>query len=382
MGTRWLPPWATFVVGAIVALIAVSAVLAYTQTATIKVAAPPQRLESRVALNQGEGSLSVQPIDVTVTETAQGTATGSAPTAATYAAGQVRFLLVCGASVFTPPCQPFTVPTGTIVVSVRGRRYATTSPAALHPPPGSQTATVGVRAVTVGAAGNTGAGTIMAIENNPRPPPSSPGVLTVFNYYAIDGGADAGVAQVIQQSDVDAAQTALAAKVSDDLASEILAEAKGMAYLVDGPPALDITFDHTVGDQAPGFTATMTGKLGARAFSNDAAQAILRTALLPMVLPGYTLSIRPIQANYHLIHTDDSSGAMIVADAVGYAVPSPSRSTVRTRLRGLSLSEALKRLRHDFPGSSIDIRTKPLALPWLPLVSDHINLTVIVEPGA
>ena len=375
MRTQLQRAWATYLLLAIAALVGATAGFAYAETAAIKIAVTPQKLESTVALNKGGLNLVIQHIDATVTETVQGTATSTVPTAATYATGQVRFLLVCPASVVAPPCQAFTMPAGTVVVSVRHVRFVTTSPAVLRPPPASQTATVGIRAIASGAAGNTGPGTIMTIEYDPRPN------VAVFNPYAVDGGADAGVAPVIQQSDVDAAQAALAAKVSDELGSAILANASGMAYVVDGPPSLDFTSDHAAGDQAAGFTLTVTGKLGAEAFSNSAAQTILRTVLHPAVWPGYTLPADPIRATYRLTQAADGS-ELLMADAVGYAVPKPSMAAIRARLKGLSLADARSRLRHDFPGSSIDMRTKPLAFPWLPFVQDHINLTVFIEPPA
>jgi hypothetical protein len=32
------------------------------------------------------------------------------------------------------------------------------------------------------------------------------------------------------------------------------------------------------------------------------------------------------------------------------------------------------------PGSSVEIRISPLAVPWLPLFADHIYVTVQVRP--
>ncbi len=333
-----------------------------------------------MALNSS--GLSVQHLDVEVTDTAQGTATGTLPVAPTYAYGQVRFLMVCRPAPTTPGCQPFTVRSGTVVVSVRGIRYVTTSPATLLPPPGSQTAFASIRAVGFGAGGNTGPGTIMAIENNPLPPgPSAQGVLQAFNYSAVSGGADAREAQVIQQSDVDAAREALAARVAYALGTEMMAKAERMTYVVDGSPTLDFTSDHAVGDEATSFTLSVTGKQSAKAFSDTEAKAILQTALRPQILPGYELAPDAIKVSYQFVQTADSPDVVVSASAVGYAVPKVAMSTVRARLKGRSVSDANTLLRQDFPGSSIDIRTKPLALPWLPMVGGNINLTMVIEPA-
>jgi hypothetical protein len=75
----------------------------------------------------------------------------------------------------------------------------------------------------------------------------------------------------------------------------------------------------------------------------------------------------------------DGVGVVISADAVGSAVPRSAMSAERTRLKGLSTSAAHTRLAQDFPGSSIDIRTGPPWVPWLPLFADHINVRVSVQ---
>src|SRR5258708_3965116 len=198
---------AVYVLGAFLVFDAIFPSLPYIETAAIKIAVPPQKLQANVALNSS--GLSVQHLDVEVTDTAQGTATGTLPVAPTYAYGQVRFLMVCRPTPTTPGCQPFTVRSGTVVVSVRGIRYVTTSPATLLPPPGSQTAFASIRAVGFGAGGNTGPGTIMAIENNPLPPgPSAQGVLQAFNYSAVSGGAHARGAPGVPQHELGAAPAA------------------------------------------------------------------------------------------------------------------------------------------------------------------------------
>ncbi len=375
MSTQRRRPYATYVLFAVAAAVGATAGFAYAETAAIKITATPQRLQASVALNQGGATLAIKHIDVVITETTHVTATGAVSNGGTYAGGQVRFLYACQPVAL--PCQlPFTLPPGTAVATARGFTYTTLSAATFRVGPGNQYQTVGIRASVPGSAGNTGPNTVTAMQINPRPQ-----FLSVSNPSAVGGGTDGVAVHVIQQSDVDAAQAALAARVTDELGSGILAQANGLAYLVDGPPALDFTSDHAVGDKTPDFTLTMSGEVGAEAFSTSAAQAILRNALQPLVAPGYALSAEPVQANYHLMEATGSSGVLIMADAVGYALPNLSTATVRARLKGLSLSDARSRLRHDFPGSSIDIRTKPLALPWLPLVADHISLTVVVKPA-
>jgi hypothetical protein len=135
-----------------------------------------------------------------------------------------------------------------------------------------------------------------------------------------------------------------------------------------------------VGDQAQTFSLTVTGKLGASVFSDADAQAVLRAALKPRLTPGYQLTADPIKAKYQLVPAADGVGVVISADAVGYAVPQTAISGLRARVKGLSVAAAERRLAHDFPGSSIAIRTGPGWAPLLPLFADHIIVRVSVLP--
>jgi hypothetical protein len=359
--------------GALTALVAAYASLVFTETAAIKVAVPPQRLEANIALNTtAAGNLQIQHLDVAVTETAQGTAS-SVTIASAYAVGEVTFRFSCG---WQQPCNPVQVHSGTVVATITGRyvRFATQATVTVLPvqPGAYHETTVGIRALAIGAGGNVTYGIIDVIEN------PSPG-LQVFNRHPTTGGVTGRVAQIVEQSDMDAVQAALAAKARSKLDSAMSAKAAGMTYLVEGPPVMAFTSDRAVGDEAPTFTVTLATKQGARAFSNSAAQAILRPALQPLVWPGYELS-NSIQAEYQM-QAGTGTNLVITAHAVGFAVPSLSSRTERDRLKGLSTSDAYASLRHDYPGSAVDISTKPLALPWLPLITDHINLTMVVQPA-
>jgi hypothetical protein len=357
--------------GALTVLVAAYASLLFTETAAIKVAIPPQRLEANVAFNTAAaGGIAIQHLAVDVTDTAQGTAS-AVTIAPAFATGQVTFVYACPA---IQPCPTYTLPAGTVVATTRGHlRFATLSPVALGAGPRPS---VAVRALAVGAASNVGPANINVIENSPIPPL----VARVFNPYATSGGVDGRVTQIVQQSDVDAVQAALAARVGDELRSAMSARAQGMTYLVDASPSTSFTSDHAVGDEAPTFIVTLTGKEGARAFSNSAAQEILRPVLQLLVWPGYQLS-DPILADYQL-QSGEGTNLVVTAHALAFAMPKLLSETEGTRLKGLGLADAYARLRQDFPGSSADIRTSPLALPWLPLAGDHINLTVTVAAAA
>jgi hypothetical protein len=349
-------------------VIAVAA-LAYAETASIRIAAPAQKVEAQVSFNTGEhAGLALEHLRVHATELIRGSATGTVPVAAKFASGQVTFSLVCPV---TQPCVKIRVFAGAVVQTRRGVRYRTLSEAFLQQ--GAQTATVGVRALVAGPAGNVGANTI-TVGNTGLP------MLLVMNRLPVSGGAGLTVGHVIKQSDMDAVRAALVSKVNTDLGAALMGATSGMTGVIDGPPALAFNADHAVGSQVSTFTVTLTGQMTATVFSDEAAQAIVRAGLQPMVWPGYDLRTDPIQADYQITSIRSSTDVTISADAVAYALPRVPTSGTRAALAGRTESDARSRLSHDFRSSTIEIRVKPFALPWLPFIAEHINLTLSVEP--
>jgi hypothetical protein len=352
-----------YLLSAFTVLVAAFASLSYTETAAVKITVPLQRLETNLAL-----SVATQHIEAQAVESQQAT-TSTVTVNPQAATGQVVFTLRCSTAL---PCQATEhVPAGTIVATAKGTSYATDFPAMFI---GSGTATVGVKAVVPGPAGNTGKDTITVIVSKHQ------AGLTVTNPDALGGGSDTHRGQAIQQSDVDALRAALTAKITSELAAALQAKAQGMDFVLDTPPLLNATTDHAVGDEVPAFTMTMTGTLGAIAFSDPIAQSMMRSALEPMVPAGYELVQEPIQAHYDVRPAGGST--TIVANAVGYAGPKSSQQAFSSKLKGLSVREARNQIQSAFPGSRVDIRLKPLTtLPWLPIIADHIRLTVIAEPA-
>src|SRR4029077_9754444 len=171
---------------------------------------------------------------------------------------------------------PYTLHAQSVLATFKGVRFLTQ--AAVTFTLGCRGQSWVIRAMTTGAAGNQPPGAIEVMPNGPRQ-------IMVFNPYATSGGVDGGTAAVVQQSDIDAARATLATRVTDDLTSLVVAQTGGLTYATDGPPSMDITSDHAVGDQAQTFNVTMTAKLVAYAFSSQDAQAMLRTVIQPMVWP-------------------------------------------------------------------------------------------------
>ncbi|MEA2655169.1 MAG: hypothetical protein QOI23_534, partial [Chloroflexota bacterium] len=233
-----------YILSAVVVLVAVLGSFMNLESATVKLSVPPQKLVATATLTGGQtsGDLKTQHISATVTE-AQGGTAGTMLVGPTFATGKVVFS--CPACASTARVE---VQAGTLVTNANSLGYATQAVATITR---AHTATVAVSATATGASWNTGKATITGISN----PPSLK--LHVTNPSAILGGSDVHPAQVIQQSDLDAARSALETKVTAALGVALKAKATQMTYIADGPPAFTVISDHKVGDQASTFTMTM-----------------------------------------------------------------------------------------------------------------------------
>lgn len=355
--------FAAYVLSATAVVVAASGSVLYSETARVKLSIPPQRLEANVTLTSGD--LHTQRIAASVTDSQQGTA-GTVQISAVYAAGQVEF--TCSS------CQkyPLNIPPGTLVSTAKSLAYATETAAIITAT--VPAAAVAVRATAAGPAWNTDPNTVTTITNSPD---SS---LHVTNAAAITGGANARSAQVIQQSDFDSVRNELTARVNNHLQVELTAQAQGLNFIADPQPVLSLSSDHNVGDETPSFTITIAGKIGAFAFSESEAQKLLRSQLMARVPPNEELTADPIQANLQMLAI--SNGDMVVTEkAVGFVVPKLSQQSVSSQVRGLTPAQAARLLQRKAPGSLVEIQISPAAVPWLPLVAQHISVTIVVEPA-
>jgi hypothetical protein len=204
--------------------------------------------------------------------------------------------------------------------------------------------------------------------------------VTVTNPQPIAGGADATTGPVVQQTDLDRTQLALTAKVAQDLDAAIKAQAEGLGYLADGQPTLNVTSDHKVGDPVATFTMTMTGSLGATAFSLSKADALMRAALTQKVPKGYQLTADPIQTSYQADKPNANGDVTIKGSAVGVLIPNVTAEQLKARIKGLRVDTARHQLELLAPGTTVDMTVKP-AVPWLPVLQDHISLTIVLQPS-
>jgi hypothetical protein len=354
------------VVTVLVVLAAAGGSLLYAETASVKLSVARQSIEAYVTLSGGPtgGALRTRRFNASVSDSQLGTAS-TVQLSPTYASGLVVFRC-------SPACQqvPITIAQGRLITTSNALGYATQEPATITTNTGS--ATVSVRAALPGAAWNAGIDSLTTIAGN------SDSGLKVTNPAAIAGGADERSSQVIQQSDYDAVNKALTDRVNHELGVALFAAARGTDYVGDPWPVITTTSDHAVGDETPSFTIKMSAADGATAFFESDANSIMLAALKAKVPPGEELTNDPVQYIYQSNQVAPNAGVIVTGKADGLILPTPQ--SVRSLIRGLSSAEAARSLQRVAPGSRVEIRISPAELPWLPIIADHISVTVLVEP--
>jgi hypothetical protein len=368
-------------VSAMVLLAAAAGSLLYTETASVKLTVKPQSIEVIVTLAGGQsaGALPTQRFQASVTESQQGFAS-TVQVGAAYASGFVRFTYNCATNCVNANA---VMPAGTVVTNPGSFGYATLGVATINASKGS--AVVAVRATGLGASWNSAPETLTTIvSNNPYGHD-----LMVTNPSAISGGADGRLARVIQQSDYDVVRNALTDKVNNELGAALYANSKGSLYVGDSQVAYTVTSDHAVGDETPSFTIKVFGTVGATAFSESQANAMLLAALRAKVPPGQELTNDHVQfifqgrqvvgPNPDVLVT--GTDVLVTGKADGFVIPALTPQSLRSQVKGLSPAEAMRSIERTAPGSRVEIQVSPAGMPRLPYIADHIAVTVVVEPA-
>jgi hypothetical protein len=355
-----------YLLSAVAVLAAALGSLVVMETATVKLTVPASKIVANRTITGGQSGrdLTTTRIEASVTDNQLGVATADVVPPA-YAGGQVT--LSCS----TCPSTPQAIAQGTVVSTTTKIHFATLTRTQVSS--GAKSATVDIRALVPGVGGNVAVNTITVIDT----PISG---VSVTNSKAITGGIDATSVQVIHQSDIDLARFALTTKITQDLNAALGAQAGGLSFAADGQPALVVTTDHQVGDKVPTFTMTMTATVGAVAFSESQADALMRTAVDQKIPKGFQLTTSPVQTNYVVQHSGVNGDVTLKGSATALMVPNVSAAELKTRIKGMRVDAARKQLEQLAPGATIDISVKP-SVPWLPIVQDHISLTIVIQPA-
>ncbi len=347
----------------------VFAYLFLIETAAVRITTPNSYVETTATVHGAltGGQFKTERLQVALTESAQGAATGVAQTAATYAMGYVVFnKSYCSPSNYCPP-SPAKPGYEVCRVNPAGGAWCYILQSAVTCYCGEK---VPVRARGPGSTFNAPANSVNYVGwLNPY--------VTVDNPAPITGGANASSSPVVQQSDLDAVRAALSSQVSADLQSALEQKAQDRHYIADATPALTVSSDLSAGAYNSTFRVTVSGTLGATAFADADVKALIANALVARVPAGYQLN-GPARISDYQIQTSDPQGDVnVTARASGYVVPSVSINLLRSRLRGLDSGAARNLIETVAPGSAVEIRLAPAPALWLPLNADRITIVVM-----
>jgi hypothetical protein len=371
MGSR-NPLLSAYLLSAVALAAAALGSLVFMETATIKVSIPASKVAANRTITGGptSGELATTRIQADVTDTLQGTV--SVPAAGgTAAQGTVEFYC-------SPACsQPVVVDVHQDVCSPcfwTQSKITVPANSTAHVP-------VAVVAAETGPAYNVAAHTIDRIGGLRFGQPNYPTQLKVTNPQPTTGGATTTSTPAVQQSDLDSVRSLLSAQVRHDLDGVLKAQAGGLTYAEDGQPTLKVTSDHAVGDHVSTFTMTITGSLGATAFSEVQADSLMRATLDQKIPKGFQLTSDPIKTSYVVVGSGSSGVVTLRASAIGVMVPNVNAGELKARIRGMRVEAARQQLKELVNGTTVEISVKP-AVPWLPVIQDHINLTIALQPAA
>jgi hypothetical protein len=347
--------------------------LMFSETAAIRITTPESYVETKASVHGGltGGQFKTDRLQVALTDSAQGAATGVARTAASYATGYVVFnpiyCMPSPTAYYCPP--PLPAKAGFEVC-----RMNPTGGAWCYVLQSEVTCYCGQR-VPVRARGP--GSTFNAPANSVNTTGWISPYLTVDNPEPITGGTDATSSPVVQQSDLDAVRAAVSSQLTADLQSALQQKAQNLHFIADAAPALSASSDVKAGAYSATFQVTVSGTLGGTAFADADAKALIANALVGQVPAGYQLNGPAQVADYQVETADPQGNVTVTGRANGFVIPRVSVTSLQSKLRGLDPGAARRLIEIIAPGSAIEIRLAPAPAPWLPLKADHIRIVVV-----
>lgn len=351
------------------------------ESATVDITLPAWKLESLAEVHGATtgGQFRTRRAHVTLTSTVTGTATGSVLVGGgQFATGYVVLNHHCILPGMT--CTVSGAPRGSLVCR---------SPSLPNPPTTISTCyvlqaaatclcgeSVPVRAQYSGSSSNTAANTInLAAWNEPYG-----AAVDVSNPAPITGGGDGTPVTAVSQADIDSASASARAQLSVDLQSALLVAGGGLVHLIlDGVPQMTVTSGAAPGARTKTFQVTATGTLGATEFLDSDAAAQIAKGIDKWVPNGYRLNGAPLVTDYQVLSADEQGNVTVDGKATDYLVPTLSLAALRSRLRGVSVAAARAMIETAAPGSQVDIRLRPGAVPLLPIDGARIYVQVTLR---
>ena len=339
------------------------------ESAAVKIGVPARYVQATPSAHGSiaGGQFRTQRLQVQLTESAAGSATGVARTAATYASGYVVFNHSCPSVNPTCPGAPTKPGYEVCYINPAGGALCYVLQATISCFCGER---VPVRARGPGSTFNIAPHSVTYLGW------ADPWV-TVDNPDWITGGTDPTSSPVVQQSDLDAVRTTLAAQLTSDLDAALEAKAQTLHYMVDGAPTLSVSSDVNAGTHASSFQVTISGTLAATAFADADAMATLAGSMTAEVPPGYRLGAAPALIDYQVVDSNAQGEVTVRAKVVGLVLREISAQQLRSMLRGVTPGAAVEAIRSLAPGSNVEIRLSPVTAPLLPMNAGHITIDVV-----
>jgi hypothetical protein len=367
--------------GALAALIVggstASAVSFGIERATVTITPPTKYVDARSTLHGAisGGAFQTQRLQVSLTETMQGSASGAGSTPGRYATGWVVFNHDgCNLIGIVPHqyCAPFpSVPSGTVLYMEDGvRSYVLLSTVSCF-----CGETVPVRGAKAGAIENTGAHTVNLFTNRLIRAGGFTPWESADNPSPITGGSNGTAYPVVRQADVDAVGATVRSRLAADLQSALRVKAGDLHYLADAP-VMVTSSDTSAGAASISFQVTVSGSLTATAFADSDARSRIARALAKEIAPGWRLVGQPVITDYKLEASTPDGGVTVSGDAGGYEALLVSTAGLPARLSGLGPESARSVAQAAAPGSTVDVRVSPASIPWLPMNPAHIEVVV------
>ncbi len=347
--------------------------LTSVEEATVKISLPSWQLDSWATVHGAPtgGQFQTKRLHVELTETATGTASGTAVIGATYATGYVVFTKTpCPPANYYCPPPPARPGYEVCRVNPAGGAWCYVLQSSVTCYCGER---VPVRARGPGSSFNAPANSVNYVGwVNPY--------VTVDNPAPISGGAGPASYPVVEQADLDAAAARLRAQVIADLQSALQVDAQGLRYVSDSAPAVVVSSSVVAGARGETFQVTASGTLGATAFRDADAQRLIELPLSDQVPDGFRLGTTPAITDYQIQDSNQQGDVTVTGKASGSLVAKFSVDSLRSKLRGLDMAAAHHAIDSVAPGSLVEIRLAPVLAPWLPLNANHISISIVMRP--
>jgi hypothetical protein len=358
---------------AVLVVVALLVGILYLPTATATVSVQGTPIKADITLLGAPGTaagspdhFATQAVHASQSQTFPGTPTGQKQIDAAKATGQV---------VFTNNfIEQVDFPRGQTVATDDNIQFVTTRDA-LNVPPGRQSASVPIVAVSTGPGYNVAAGKITVVVGSNG---NRSAFLSVINNQPTSGGLDARTATIIQQSDIDSIRDVYAKDAVPQVTDQLNSKAQGQKLVLVGSGVqTTATADHKVGEEVPGFTITIKVAGDGVTFDEKAVQQMLKAFLQRKVPQGSQLTTNGTTIKYDPPTDATADGHVtLIGHVSGFYTPIFLEPAIRSHLKGMSPTKGRAFLQ-SLP-NVVDARVtqSPFGLPWLPFFSSRITLKI------